>query len=263
MGEYPRANWVDILMFVSAWGWHGERVTRIGVAGREPRKSMWAGETAVAGGVAFALLSLALLHVMGSGTLDPLTRTISDYVFLPGGYTLLGLAGIAIATASFVLSRGLRRGDLPDAGPPAGLLLSVAVALVLVAIFPTHDPRTAAGLVSNVHRAAGGWVLVMVPVAGWMVARRARSAPAWQAAAPAVAWCAGVSAVLCALFLLSLLPIVIGGSPGFPLLGGVQRVLYAVVMLVLVVTARATRLAVEHAPGPAALPSGVELRGAM
>jgi hypothetical protein len=114
-----------------------------------------------------------------------------------------------------------------------------------------------------VHRAAGGWVLVMVPLAGWMVARRARTAPEWQAAAPAVARCAGTAAALSALFLLSLLPIVIGGSPGFPLLGGVQRVLYAVVMLVLVVTARATRLAVEYVPGPAVLPSGVELRGAM
>jgi hypothetical protein len=238
-------------------------VTRIGGAGREPRRSTWGGETAVGACVAIALLALALLHVTGSGTLDPLDRTISDYVFLPGGYALLGLAGVALAVASFVLARGLHRGALPDPGPPGALLVSVAVALVLVAVFPTHDPATTAGLVSTVHRAAGGWVLVMVPLAGWMVARRARTAPEWQAAAPAVARCAGTAAALSALFLLSLLPIVIGGSPGFPLLGGVQRVLYAVVMLVLVVTARATRLAVEYVPGPAVLPSGVELRGAM
>jgi hypothetical protein len=65
-----------------------------------------------------------------------------------------------------------------------------------------------------------------------------------------------------AFFLVSHLPIVIGGSFGFPLLGGVQRVLYSLVMLVLVATARATRLAVERAPIPASLPSAVELRGA-
>jgi hypothetical protein len=239
------------------------RVTSIGGAGRDARGTTWAGETTVVASVAAAFLSLVVLHAIGSGTLDPLSRTISDYVFLPGGYALLGVAGLALAVAAIVLAAGLRRGALPDAGPPSALLMSMAGALALVTVFPTHDPSTSAGLVSTVHRAAGGWVLVVLPQAVWMIARRARTAPGWTAAAPVLTRCAVVTTALSAGFLLLLLPIVIGGSPGFPLLGGVQRVLYAVVMLVLVVTARATRLAVEHMPAPAVLPSGVELRGAV
>jgi Protein of unknown function (DUF998) len=238
-------------------------VTSIGGAGRNARGTTWAGENTVVVCVAGAFLSLLVLHVTGNGTLDPLSRTISDYVFLPGGYALLGVAGLALAVASIVLAAGLRRGALPDAGPPSALLMSMAGALALVTVFPTHDPATTAGLVSTVHRAAGGWVLVVLPQALWMIARRARTAPGWTAAAPMLARCAAATAASSAAFLVFLLPIVIGGSPGFPLLGGVQRVLYAVVMLVLVVTARATRLAVEHVSAPAVLPSGVELRGAM
>jgi hypothetical protein len=253
---------VGILMFVSASAWHGGRMTTNGGAGHAPGGTTWAGETAVVTCVVAAVLPLGLLHVNGIGVLDPLDRTISDYAFLQGGYALLGVAAVALAVASLVLASGLRRAALPDPGPPTALMVSAAAALVLVAAFPTHDPDTTPGLVSTVHRAAGGWVFVVIPLAGWMVARRARTAVAWAAAAPTLTWCAGVAGALSTFFLMSHLPIVIGGSPGFPLLGGVQRVLYSLVMLVLVATARATRLAVERAPSPAALPSAIELRGA-
>jgi hypothetical protein len=134
------------------------------------------------------------------------------------------------------------------------LLGSVAVALVLVAAFPTHAPGTSAGLVSHLHRAAGGWVLAVLPVAAWQVARRARAAPAWRPAVPALTWSAGITGVLSGFFLLTHVPIVVAGSPEFPLMGGVQRVIYAAVMVMLVVIARATRLAATRAldPGVAA-----------
>ena len=82
-----------------------------------------------------------------------------------------------------------------------------------------------------------------------------RQAATLREAAPTLTWSAGGAGAVSAFFLVSHLPIVIGGSPGFPLLGGVQRVLYSLVMLVLVATARATRLAVERAPIPAAVPA--------
>jgi hypothetical protein len=104
-------------------------------------------------------------------------------------------------------------------------------------------------------------LLPMGFLAAWLVARRARSAPGWTAAAPALTWCAGVTGLPGLTSLPSHVPIVIGGSPGFPLLGGVERVLYAV-MLVLVTTARATRLAVDGALVPSAVPVGAGLRGA-
>jgi hypothetical protein len=262
MGGYPRVDSVEILMSVSASGWHGVPMTPTGGTGPELGGTTWAGEATVTTCVIVALLPLGFLHVNGIGAIDPLTDTISDYVFVPGGYALLGMAALSLAVASFVLAAGLRRAGLPRPGLPAALLVSAAVALVLVAVFPTHYPGTTPGLVSTVHRAAGGWVFAIVPLAGWMVARRARSAPAWTAAAPALSWCAGATGVLSAVFILSHVPIVIAGSPGFPLLGGVQRVLYAAVMLVLVATARATRLAVDRALSPAALPSGTQLRSA-
>jgi hypothetical protein len=259
MGGNPRMNSVEILMSVSASNWHGEAMTTTGGTGPGPGGTTWAGEAIVTTCVIVALLPLVFLHVNGIGAVDPLQDVISDYVFQPGGYALLGIAALSLAVASVVLATGLREAGLPRARGPAALLVSVATALVLVAVFPTHATGTPAGLVSIVHRAAGGWVFAMLPLTAWMVAQRARSAPAWQPAAPALSRCSGATGVLSALFLLSHIPIVIAGSPGFPLIGGVQRVLYAAVMLVLVATARATRLAVDRALSPVAVPSGDEL----
>jgi hypothetical protein len=62
-----------------------------------------------------------------------------------------------------------------------------------------------------------------------------------------------------AIFLRGHVPIVITGSSGFPLMSGLQRVVLAAVMLVLVAAARATRLAVEAILEM--VPAGVRLRG--
>jgi hypothetical protein len=241
---------VEILMSVSAPGWHGEFMTTTGGAGPEPGAARWAGDAVVTTCVIVAVLPLVFLHVEGIGVIDPLNDVISDYVFRPGGYVLLGIAALSLALGSAVLATGLRAAGLPDPRRPAMLFGSVAVALVLVAVFPTHEPGTSAGLVSNLHRVAGGWTVAMLPLATWMVARRARSAPAWRPAAPALARAGAVVGVLSGSFLLIHVPIVVIGSPGFPLLGGVQRVLFTAVMLVLVATARATRFALDRAVAP-------------
>jgi len=199
----------------------------------------------VAGGIAVALVTMGFLHVAGAATVDPLDATISDYVNVPGGYVLLALAAFALAAGAVALAAGLAP------APPTRLLLSGSTALVLVAVFPTNAPDTPAGVVATIHRVAGGWVFASLPLAGWMVARRARLVDGWRALAPRLTGVAGATAVLSAGFLLSHVPIVIGTSPGFPLLGGVERVLYASVMLVLLVTARSVRLAVDDAPNTA------------
>jgi hypothetical protein len=253
---------VEILMSVSAMEWHGVRMTTTGGTGRGAVGATWASEAIVTACVIVALLPMGFLHVSGIGVVDPLFGVISDYVFRPGGYALMGAAAISLAVAAAVLAIGLRRAELPGSATPVVLFVSAAVALVLVAVFPTHAPGTTPGLVSTVHRAAGGWVFAVVPLATWMVARRARSASEWRAAAPALHWVSGTAAVLSAIFLLSHVPIVIAGSPGFPAMGGLQRVVFVMVMLVLVATARATRLAVEAVPCPEAVPAGAPLRGA-
>lgn len=228
-----------------------------------PGGSTWAGEAIVTTCVIVSLLSLLFLHVNGIGAIDPLNDVISGYVFQPGGYALLGISALSMAVGTIVLATGLCTAGLPRPRLPFALLMSVAVAFVLVAVFPTHEVGTSAGLVSNVHRTAGGWIFAMLPLSACLIARRASSAPAWQPAVPALSWVSGFTGVLSAFYLLSYVPIVIGGLPGFPFTGAVQRVLYAAVMLVLVTTARATRLAVDRALVPAAVPSGdPHLRGA-
>jgi hypothetical protein len=251
---------VEILMSVSEPGWHGERMTSTGGSGRGSAGVAWAGESIVTASVTVALLPLGFLHMSSIGSIDPLTAVISDYVFQPGGYALLGSAAISLAVACVVIATGLRRAELPAARVPTLLFVSAAVALVLVALFPTHTPGTTPGLVSTVHRAAGGWAFAVLPVASWLVAVRARSAPAWQPAAVPLTWAAAIAAAVSVFFLLNHVPIVIAGSPLFPFLGGVQRVLCAAVIVVLVMTARATRLAAEHVLEP--VPLSPRLRGA-
>jgi hypothetical protein len=242
--------------------WHGDPMTATGGSAGEPAGGTWAGEAIVVACAVVALLPLGVLHLSGIGSIDPMTDVISDYVFLPGGYALLGVAAISLAVGCLATAAGLSRAGLPAPRVPAALFASAAVALVLVAVFPTHPAGTTPGLVSTVHRIAGGWVFTVLPAAAWLVARRARSVPAWAPAAPALALGAGVAGVISAFFVLNHVPIVIAGSPLFPLLGGVQRVLCAAVMVVLVMTARATRLAVDRVDctGPVPVPS--QLRGA-
>jgi Protein of unknown function (DUF998) len=253
---------VEILMSVSALGWHGDPMTSTGGIARESAWASSVGESIVVASVCVALLPLGFLHLSSVGSLDPSRDVISDYVFQPGGYALLGAAAISLAVACVALATGLRRAGLPGARTPTVLLVTAAAALVLVALFPTHTPGTTPGFVSAVHRVAGAWVFAVLPLAAWLVARRARSTPAWAPAAPALAWSAGIAAVVSAFFLLNHVPIVIAGSPLFPLIGGVQRVLYAAVMVVLVMTARATRLAGDRVHGPAPVAVSPRLRGA-
>jgi uncharacterized protein DUF998 len=262
MGVYPRVDSVEILMCVSVLGWHGMPMTSAGGIGREPADPTWGVEAVVTTSVILAFLPLGFLHISSIGSVDPLTSVISDYVFQPGGYALLGVAALSLAVGCVVLAVGLHRAALPDASRPGALFLSAAVALVLVAVFPTHVAGTSPGMVSTVHRAAGGWVFGVLPIAAWMVARRARSAPGWVPAAPALSWAAGVAAVVSAFFLLNHVPIVIAGSSVFPLIGGTQRVLCAAVMVVMVMTARASRLALERTSVPAAVRGTGQVRDA-
>jgi hypothetical protein len=260
VGVYPRRDSVEFLMSVSEVGWHGMPMTSTGGSGRESAGVAWAGESIVTAAVIVALLPLGFLHLSSIGSLDPITAVISDYVFRPGGYALLGAAAIGLAVACVALATGLHRAGLPSARVPARLFVSAAGALVLVALFPTHTPGTTPGLVSTVHRIAGGWVFAVLPLAALLVAVHARTAPAWQPAAVPLTWAAVIATLISAFFLLNHVPIVIAGSPFFPFLGGVQRVLCAAVIVVLVMTARATRLAAERVLEP--VPVSPSLRGA-
>src|SRR3954453_18736200 len=68
--------------------------------------------------VAVTVVALVVLHVDGLGTIDPVVRVISDYVALPGGYALLGVAAVALAVAVGLLAAALRPAGLADPGAP-------------------------------------------------------------------------------------------------------------------------------------------------
>jgi uncharacterized membrane protein len=216
--------------------------------------------------VAVAVVALAFLHLDGVGAVDPVRQMISDYVALPGGYALLGVAAVALAVAVALVAAGLRAARLADPSTPAVLLGAAGGGLAAAAVFPTNDPGTSAGLVADVHRLAGFVVLVTLPLATWLIARRAARTPSWRASAPALRWVAGAVCLLSGAFLLGNVPIVISDSSVFTALGAVQRVLYAMVMVVLLLLARAIRSAVAAAriaegPATGALPSDGQLRG--
>jgi hypothetical protein len=202
----------------------------------------------VAACVAVTVVALAVLHVDGAGVIDPVGRVISDYVALPGGYALLGVAAVALAVAVGLLAAALRPAGLVDPSAPVALLGTASGGLVVAAVFPTNDPGTSAGLVADLHRLAGLVVLVALPVGAWLIARRAARTSAWRASASLLGWAAGAVCVLSGAFLIgNVVPIVISDSPFFTALGALQRVLYAVVMVVLLLLARATRTAVVAA----------------
>jgi hypothetical protein len=191
--------------------------------------------------VGVTVVALVALHLDGVGTVDPIAQTISDYVALPGGYALLGVAALALAAAVGLIGAGLRGWGLAAPTAPAALMAAASGALATAALFPTNVPGTVAGPVANLHRVAGGIVLVTLPLAAWMIARRAADSPAWRAAAPGLARLGLATAALSAVFLLNNVPIVIAGSPIFAVLGVLQRVLWAVMLVLLVMIARAAR----------------------
>ncbi|HXV93063.1 MAG TPA: DUF998 domain-containing protein [Pseudonocardia sp.] len=221
----------------------------------EPPRRTWTGHTAVLLCVVLALVPVGALHATAAGEVDPVAQTISDYVAVPGGYALLGLGTAALATAGLVLAGGIRRAGLPRHRPVAALLGSWSAAMVLVGLFPTNEPGTPAGVVAAVHRYAGAWAIAVLPLVGLLAARRARGAAGWAGAVPGLTAWSLAAGVLGVAFALVNLPLWLGVAVAVPLLGSVERVLFAVLLGLLLVLARAVREAVP-APAPVALAGG-------
>ncbi|MCE3554985.1 DUF998 domain-containing protein [Pseudonocardia sp. RS11V-5] len=193
----------------------------------------------VAAGVAVAVWAVAVLHVAGalhSPVVDPLVHTVSDYVLLPGGHLVLGIAAAALALAATVLAGAAARAGASRA--PVGLLASWAVAMVVAGVVPTNAPGTPPDLSAAVHRYAGAWIFAVLPVAVLLLAR---GSAIREAARRRVVALALLTAALSGTFLLAHLPIVVAGSSTFPLLGGVERVLYGAVTALLITTTLALR----------------------
>ncbi len=199
------------------------------------------------GAIGVAVLAMLVLHMRGTGRLDPAATTVSDYVSLPGGSALLVLATLAIATATAIVgvllwrrTRALGATGLFGLGC-AGLLASIAFPTKAMGAAVTVDTvlhRYAAGLffVSLPDRYAAGLFFVSLPVAALCTLRHLPS--------PAVAWLTALSVLAGIAFLISHLPLVLPESPGAHLVATVlprgiaERVLLAADLVLLAGLAR-------------------------
>ncbi|MCE0767563.1 DUF998 domain-containing protein [Pseudonocardia kujensis] len=214
---------------------------------RPARRALTFPAALVAAGVAVAAWAVVVLHVAGalhSPAVDPLVHTVSDYVLLPGGHLVLAIAAAALALAATVLAGAAARAGASRA--PVALLASWAAAMVVAGVVPTNVPGTPPDLSAAVHRYAGAWIFAVLPLAVLLLAR----GPAVRDAARGrVVALALLTAALSGTFLLAHLPIVVAGSPAFPLLGGVERVLYGAVTALLITTVLALRPSATPEPG--------------
>ncbi len=200
------------------------------------------------GAVTVAMVPMGVLHVVGSTVIDPVSETISDYVAVPGGYTLLGVSSVALAVAGGVLIGGVRAARLPHERTVTGLLVAWSVALMVVAVFPTNDPGTPVNVSAWVHRLGGAVVFGVLPVIVALIARHARDAEHWAPSVPLLRLWAGMSGACTTVFLASQVPVAFGFGPALPWIGLMQRVLFVLVVASLVVLARSTAAAAGPVP---------------
>jgi hypothetical protein len=191
--------------------------------------------------LAVVLLTLGYVHVAGHGVVDPVGQPISDYIVLPAGGVVLGFGIAAAIVAVAALSRPIA--ELPDIRMVQTLLLVWCVAMAIGAVFPTNIPGTPADFSANVHRAAGAIQFATLPLAGYLLARKAVSVPEWRAPALWLYWFSIATGILSAAFLLSHVPMAFSGSSEFIPRGAVQRVLFVMEIALLALIAVAARRA--------------------
>lgn len=205
-----------------------------------PVAPAWNGVSWVVSSAALALLPIMVLHVTGSAFVHPLLDPISYYALMPGGYALVFLGCALLGASGVCLAIWLARSGMPGARLPAGLLMSFAVAFLLVGIFPT-DPIDAqfASLSATIHRFGAGWGVVVVPIAGILVARGAAATARSPYPARLVRLAKWVAALM-AIFFAIHLPLAVLGSR-IPAFGLLERVGFALVIGYLVLIAVTVR----------------------
>lgn len=206
--------------------------------------------------VAVVVAAVAALPFATPGV-DPVRQPISDHATQPAGYVLVAVAAVAAAVAGLLLAAALARGGPPGARTPRVLLRLWCGALVVAAAVPTNPPGTDPDLGALVHSGAAAGMLALLPLAGFLLAARARAADRWAArAARLTAW-SGAAGAFGLAFLAAHVPLLFGGHP-YPLLGLLERIFVlagAGLLLALARLPRAgagSRAEASRAPGRAA-----------
>jgi hypothetical protein len=134
--------------------------------------------------VMFALLAPVpvLTGQLTSTALDPMSSTISQYVYLPGGYPMVLLGALLLAGCALMISLDLARrprvavgGAVRHRNAAIVLLVSYAAALTVVGLVPTDPPgSTSVSVPEIVHRVGVSWAFLSLPIAGLVLARAPR-----------------------------------------------------------------------------------------
>lgn len=175
-------------------------------------------------GLVFAALLMGGLNLVALGRMDPLTTTMSDYVFVPGAGWMFPASLLAMFAAGAGVGVGLWSRGLLD-----GVLVRVSLGLallglVLAATFETDPGDASVSMSAQIHRYAAGVVFFCVPITAFLVARQLSRRRSLYAGVV-------VTSVLLVLFLtchLGPLEQVLGGFSGL-----LQRVLFCSQLVVL------------------------------
>ncbi|MEV0730452.1 DUF998 domain-containing protein [Polymorphospora sp. NPDC050346] len=186
------------------------------------------------GAVTVALVAGLALHAVDG--VHPLHQMLSETVASPTGVLLLGVAAAALVTVAACLGIGIRRAGLRRSGPLTLLLTLWAAGLVALAVFPmdlSGEPTSYAGLL---HRYGAGVAVAVPPLLGLVVAGAGRDDGARQLRAAAV-----VTAVAGVGFAAAHGPTILLDADSLPYIGLLERILLALVLVVLVRVARVLR----------------------
>jgi hypothetical protein len=124
----------------------------------------------VAGGlVAVGAGSAGMVDLHLTSRLNPLSETISDYLFDPNGWLLpVSLIVLAVGGAMLAVALVWAGSD----GRASWLVGLWSTCLLLVAAFPTDRPGLPLSISGQIHRYAAFVAFLSLPLAGLIVARR-------------------------------------------------------------------------------------------
>lgn len=185
----------------------------------------------IAAGLTTTVSAGVLMHL--TGTVDPVHQMISDAAGSGPGTLLLGIACAGLVVVAGALAAAARRGRHRRLVP--ALLAVWAAALVAITIFPTNLPGTELDTAAIIHRYGAALTATVPPIVGLIVARTRRLRTA--------AWLAGGAAML---FGALHGPAVLLGGDVVPYAGAAERVLFALILVLLALTGR--EMAVSHSP---------------
>jgi hypothetical protein len=177
--------------------------------------------------IALVVAVVAGLAMQVVGPVDPVDQMLSDTVSSWPGALLLGLACAALVVVAGCLAVGVGPSRSVRARVLHALLALWVAGLVAVAVFPTNLPGTALTDAAVLHRYGAALTAAIPPVLGLVVAtgRRLR-ATAQITAGAAVLYGAAHG------------PAVLFGADLLPYAGLAERILFALILVVLALTAR-------------------------